>query len=112
MLTYCVVGGPNRPPSKRAIAQTRQDEAARRAQSRAATSSSNPNAPPPGQEDEGYWAYMQRQMTERTEKLGLMGDSMNRLEGNSSGWAEDVNKFVAKQKRNLVMGAVKGKMGL
>lgn len=104
------VGGPDRPPSKRALAQSRQDEAARRAQARAAAPGREPV--PAGQDDEGYWAYMQRQMSERTEKLGLMGDSMNRLEGNSSGWADDVNKFVAKQKRNLVMGAVKGKFGL
>ena len=57
-----------------------------------------------GQQDEGYWAYMQRQINERTEKLGIMGDSMDKLETNSAGWAEDVGKFVNRQKRNLVMG--------
>ena len=33
-----------------------------------------------GQQDEGYWAYMQRQIQERTEKLGIVGDSMGGLE--------------------------------
>ncbi len=47
---------------------------------------------------------MQRQLNERTEKLGIMGDSMERLEGNSAGWADDVSKFVGKQKKNLIMG--------
>jgi syntaxin-binding protein 5 len=54
---------------------------------------------------------MTRQMQERTEKLNVMGDSVDRLESNSSGWAEDVNKFVGKQKKNLMMGAVKRGLG-
>jgi syntaxin-binding protein 5 len=36
---------------------------------------------------------------------------MNNLQENSAGWADDVNKFVNKQKRGLVMGAVKSKFG-
>lgn len=111
LTTQPQVGGPNRPPSKRALAQTRQDEAAHRLQARSATASSSTSAPT-NPEEEGYWAYMQRTMNERTEKLGLMGDSMERLGEQSSGWAEDVNKFVGRQKRNLVLGAVKGRFGL
>jgi len=41
---------------------------------------------------------------ERTERLGMMGEGVDRLEENSAGWAEDVNKFVARQKRGLMMG--------
>jgi len=41
---------------------------------------------------------------ERTERLGMMGEGVDRLEENSAGWAEDVNKFVAKQKKGLMMG--------
>jgi syntaxin-binding protein 5 len=52
---------------------------------------------------------MQRQLNERTEKLGLMNDNVNKLEQNSSSWADDVGKFVNKQKKNMVMGAIKGK---
>lgn len=58
----------------------------------------------PGGQDEGYWAYMQRQVQERTEKLGVMGDSMDKLEQNSSGWANDVSKYVRQQKRKVLLG--------
>ncbi|KAJ9658926.1 Lethal(2) giant larvae sro7 [Coniosporium apollinis] len=106
-----LIGGPDRPPSKRQLAQVRQDEAARRQAARAGTGASSTGAAAGG-EAEGWGAYMQRQINERTEKLNIMGDSMNRLEGNSSGWADDVSKFVQKQKRGLVMGAVKSRFGL
>lgn len=92
-----LIGGPDRPPSKRMIAQTRADEAAARKAGRATGSSS-------GKEEEGYWDYAMRQMNERMERLGTVSDSVNKLEETSSGWAEDVSKFVERQKRNLVMG--------
>ncbi len=47
---------------------------------------------------------MQRQVQERTASLGIMGDSIEKLEDNSSSWANDVNKFVSKQKKKAVMG--------
>lgn len=81
------------------IEQNRADEQQRKIDGRpspAATSSAS--------QEQGYWAYMQRQMNERTQKLGIVGDSMDRLEENSSGWAEDVSKFVSNQKRKAVMG--------
>jgi WD40 repeat protein len=97
-----LIGGPDRPPSKRMIAQSRADEEERRKAGRAsaagAASSSAAGA------DEGYWAYMQRQLAERTEKLGLVGDSMESLERNSSNWLDDVNKFVSKSKRGAATG--------
>ncbi|KAG9878793.1 hypothetical protein KCV02_g20786, partial [Aureobasidium melanogenum] len=79
-------GGPDRPPSKRMLAQSRADEAARAAASRRPGSSSSSAA----QSNEGWGAYMQRQIQERTEKLNIMGDSMENLESNSQGWADDV----------------------
>lgn len=93
------------------ITQSRADEAARRNQalnSRTAGAQAKAEA----EASEGWAAYMQRQVTERTERLGLMGERMDSLEDNSSGWAEDVNKFVSRQKKNFIMGAVKGKLGL
>lgn len=36
---------------------------------------------------------MTRQMQERTEKLGIMGDRVDRLEENSGGWVDDVNSM-------------------
>jgi syntaxin-binding protein 5 len=40
-----------------------------------------------------------------------VSEGMNNLSNNSAGWADDVNKFVGKQKRGLVMGAMKSKFG-
>lgn len=97
-----LIGGPDRPPSKRMVAQARADEQQRRAQGRATGQA--PASSSAAQQDEGYWAYMQRQINERTQNLGIMGDNMDRLESNSAGWADDVSKFVSKQKKNLVMG--------
>jgi syntaxin-binding protein 5 len=65
-----------------------------------------------GGQDQGYWAYMQRQITERTEKLGTLSDNVSKLEETSASWAEEASKYVQKTKRNLVMGAVKGKFGI
>lgn len=101
-----LIGGPNRPPSKRMIEQARADEQQRRAAGRAGASS---NAV--AQQDEGYWAYMQRQIQERTEKLGLADDSMSNLEQNSQNWLDDVNKFVGRQKRNAAGSLLKAKFG-
>ena len=64
------------------------------------------------QAQEGWGAWASRQLNERTEKLNIVGDSMDNLSQNSAGWANDVNKFVGKQKRGFVMGAVKSKFGL
>ncbi|KAI9738215.1 MAG: hypothetical protein M1834_008713 [Cirrosporium novae-zelandiae] len=96
-----LIGGPDRPPSKRMLAQMRAEEQQRRAASRNPQASSSAAV---DKQEEGYWASMQRQLQERTEKLGLATDSMDRLEENSSGFADDVSKFVGKQKKNIMMG--------
>ncbi|KAK5126380.1 hypothetical protein LTR85_010616 [Meristemomyces frigidus] len=105
-----LIGGPNRPPSKRMVMQAQAEEEQRRRAGLAAGSSSRQTAAL-AQSDEGYWAYMQRQIQERTEKLGMVGDSMSQLEENSANWAEDVNKFVSRQKRNAATGLIKAKFG-
>ena len=99
-LTTTPVGGPDRPPSKRMIEQMRIDEQERRQALREG------RAPPsnPQGSDEGYLAYMSRQVQERTERLGIVGDSMDRLEENSSNFASDVGKYVQNQKRKAVFG--------
>lgn len=96
-----LVGGPDRPPSKRMM-----DAAAaeRRAANEAGPSSSR--SPP---SNEGWGDYLTRQLNERTEKLNIMGDSMENLQEQSQGWADDVNKFMGKQKRNIVLGSLKSK---
>lgn len=88
------------------IEQERADEAAKRAASRQAASNPGSSRPRPGQQDEGYWAYMQRQIQERTENLGFTEDSMDKLEDNSQGWADDVNKYVKDQKKKMIMGGM------
>lgn len=101
------IGGPDRPPSKRMIEQQRADEEARRVASRqAADGPSGTGRHPPERQEEGYWAYMQRQIQERTENLGLAGDNMEKLEDNSAGFADDVNKYVSSQKKKAVMGCM------
>lgn len=64
-------------------------------------------APPPetSGSQEGYWSYMSRQVQERTERLGIAGDSMDRLEENSSNFANDVGKYVQSQKKKAVLGS-------
>jgi hypothetical protein len=55
---------------------------------------------------------MQRQVQERTERLGVLGESVNKLEDASASWANEASKFASKTKKNMIMGAVKGKFGL
>jgi len=105
-----LIGGPDRPPSKRMIAQARSEEEQRRQSIRAGSSAGGPSAAQ--QPDEGYWAYMQRQIQERTEKLGLAGDRVDDLEQNSSQWLADVNKFVGRQKRAAATGLIRAKFGI
>ncbi|KAH9862222.1 hypothetical protein IAQ61_010425 [Plenodomus lingam] len=112
-----LIGGPDRPLSKRQQAQSRNEaELARRAAARSANphaSSSNayPSYPTAPQTQEGWGAWATRQFNERTEKLTQVGDSMESLQANSAGWADDVNKYVQKQKRGLVTSMVKSKFG-
>ena len=90
------------------IAQARADEHQRRRDARQAGGGASSSAADP---NEGWGAWATRQLNERTEKLNVVGDGMDNLQQNSAGWADDVNKFVAKQKRGLVMGAMKSKFG-
>jgi syntaxin-binding protein 5 len=56
------------------------------------------------EQDAGYWNYVQKQLAERTQKLGSVNDGMDSLEQTTSNWLGDVNKFVSQQKRNAVTG--------
>lgn len=97
-----LVGGPDRPPSKRMM-----DAAA--AERQAARSGGANRAGPSSSSQEGWGDYLTRQLNERTEKLNIMGDNMDTLQQQSQGWADDVNKFIGRQKRNIVMGGLKSK---
>jgi hypothetical protein len=103
-----LIGGPDRPPSKRMLAAAAEEERAQRTahmQPRGGASSAAGSS----SKEEGWGEYMTRQLNERTEKLNIMGDSMERVQESSSGWAEDASKFVGKQKRNLMFKSVAGK---
>ncbi len=91
-----LIGGPDRPPSKRMM------EAAA-AEQQLARSGPGGRA---GTSQEGWGDYLTRQLNERTEKLNMMGDSMDNLENSSQGWAEDVSKYVNKQKRSMLLGGL------
>ncbi|KAJ5866107.1 hypothetical protein N7534_000660 [Penicillium rubens] len=102
-----LIGGPDRPPSKGMVEQMKFEEQERRkAQKEGRT-------PPTtaGGSQESYWSSMSRQVQERTERLGIVGDSMDRLEENSSGFANDVSKYVQQQKKKAVLGALGSKFG-
>jgi hypothetical protein len=61
-------------------------------------------APPQQGSQEGWGSYMSRQVQERTERLGMVGDTMDRLEENSSNFATDVGKYVQNQKKKAIFG--------
>jgi syntaxin-binding protein 5 len=98
-----LIGGPDRPPSKRMLAAAAEEEQLAR------SGGAGPSRVPGTQSTEGWGDYMTRQLNERTEKLNIMGDSMDKMQENSAGWADDVNKFVSKQKRNMLLGGITGK---
>ncbi|KAJ9604058.1 Lethal(2) giant larvae sro7 [Cladophialophora chaetospira] len=104
-----LIGGPDRPPSKRMMAEMRAAQDAEFQRQREAARTGRAAKPDPNQE--GYWAYMQRQLQERTENLGIAGDSLDRAAESSSSWSDGVDKFVAKQKRAAALGFIGSKFG-
>lgn len=107
-----LIGGPDRPPSKRMLdAAAAEKTAARRVGSAGSGSGSGSvgRVAAAADSNEGWGDYLTRQLNERTEKLNIMGDNMESLNEQSSGWADDVSKFVGKQKRNVVLGGLKSK---
>ncbi|KYK60773.1 SNARE-dependent exocytosis protein [Drechmeria coniospora] len=101
-----LVGGPDRPPSKRMMDAAAAEQRAARGGG-AASAAAVAGAAAAGQESWGQ--YLSRQLNERTEKLNSIGDGMDNLQQQSQGWADDVNKYISKQKRNLVVGSLKSK---
>lgn len=105
-----LIGGPDRPPSKRMLEEMKNEEQKRRIAGRGGRAVSSPSSEQGSQES--YWSYMQRQVQERTERLGITGDSIDRLEENSSNWANDVSSYVKNQKRKMAFSALSSKFGL
>ncbi|KAB5526383.1 lethal giant larvae like, C-terminal-domain-containing protein [Coniochaeta sp. 2T2.1] len=99
-----LIGGPDRPPSKRMLAAAAAEQRMARAGGMGAGAGGVA-----GTSQEGWGDYLTRQLNERTEKLNIMGDSMDNLESQSQGWADDVGKYISKQKRNVILGGITGK---
>ncbi|KAH8886476.1 hypothetical protein GQ53DRAFT_796815 [Thozetella sp. PMI_491] len=95
-----LIGGPDRPPSKRMIEAAAEEQRLARSGAGAGAGAGS------GSSQEGWGDYLTRQLNERTEKLNIMGDSMNNLESSSQGWADDVSKYVNKQKRSMLLGGI------
>ncbi|KAJ5793108.1 uncharacterized protein N7503_009086 [Penicillium pulvis] len=102
-----LIGGPDRPPSKRMLEQMRLTEEEQRKALREGRA-----APQQQGSQEGWGSYMSRQVQERTERLGMVGDTMDRLEENSSNFATDVGKYVQNQKKKAIFGVLGSKFGL
>ena len=107
-----LIGGPDRPASKRMVAATNAERSGAGVYNPAAAagvagSSSTARLQGQVKETEGWGDYLTRQLNERTEKLNIMGDSMDQLANTTGKWAEDVDGFVKKQKRDLFLGGIK-----
>ncbi|KAA8913927.1 lethal giant larvae like, C-terminal-domain-containing protein [Sphaerosporella brunnea] len=104
-----LIGGPDRPMSrKQQLAERAAAQAEKGAQRAAAVASSSAAASSSGG-GEGVFAGMAKSMKERTEKLSFTTDTMDRLEESSASFAEDVSKFVSQQKRKALLGGLTGK---
>ncbi|CAJ2508855.1 Uu.00g138810.m01.CDS01 [Anthostomella pinea] len=94
-----LIGGPDRPPSKRMMAATTAMERDARG-----GGPSSPGGAAGSQE--GWGDYLTRQLNERTEKLNMMNDNMDSVATSSQKWAEDAAKFANRQKRNMILGSI------
>ncbi|KAI1080308.1 lethal giant larvae like, C-terminal-domain-containing protein [Whalleya microplaca] len=97
-----LIGGPDRPPSKRMMNATAAIERDARA------GPSSPTYTAAGSQ-EGWGDYLTRQLNERTEKLTLLNDSMDSAADSSQRWANDMSKYVNQQKRRMILGSVTSK---
>lgn len=96
-----LIGGPDRPPSKRMMDAAAQEQRIAR--------SGGAGGPAGSTGQEGWGEYLTRQLNERTERLNIMNDSMESMSEQSAGWADDVSKYVSKQKKSMVLGGLKSK---
>lgn len=99
-----LIGGPDRPPSKRMLDAAAAEQRAARQGPRAQQQQQGAAG-----SDEGWGSYLSRQLNERTERLNLMGDSMDKLQDQTQGWADDVDRVVRQQRKNMMWGGVKSR---
>ena len=104
-----LIGGPGRPPSKRMVAEARAQQESEFQRQRDAARTGK--APPPDPSQEGWGAYMQRQIQERTEQLGFAETSMENTANDSAKFSDSVSDYIAKQKRQAALGFLGSKFG-
>ncbi len=97
-----LIGGPDRPPSKRMQAAAAEEERQARLNGGGGPSYGASN-------QEGWGDYLTRQLNQRTERLNIMGDTMERVQESSSNWADDASKWASRQKRAIVVKGLTGK---
>jgi syntaxin-binding protein 5 len=73
-----LIGGPDRPPSKRMMALAAEEDRLAR--------SGGPSRAGTAPAQEGWGDYMTRQLNERTERLNIIGDSTDQMLDHSQGW--------------------------
>jgi syntaxin-binding protein 5 len=93
-----LIGGPDRPPSKRMIEATAAEK-----------SGAAGKVGPQVREAEGWGEYLTRSLNERTEKLNLMGDAMDNAADASQKWADGASKWAGQQKKKMILGGLTGK---
>jgi syntaxin-binding protein 5 len=101
-----LIGGPERPVSRRQLAEERAAMMAEKEAQRAAAAGSSAAGSAAGG---GVFEGMAKSMRERTEKLSFTTDSMDRLEESSASFAEDLSKYVNSQKKKALLSGLTGK---
>ncbi|KAH6615647.1 lethal giant larvae like, C-terminal-domain-containing protein [Chaetomium sp. MPI-SDFR-AT-0129] len=102
-----LIGGDGRPPSKRMMAAAEAERAGAGSGGYGGGGGGSRGNSRAGTAQEGWGEYFSRQLNERAEKLSGVDDAMSRLQMSSQGWADDVNNYVKKQKRDMLIGSVK-----
>ncbi|KAI1340698.1 lethal giant larvae like, C-terminal-domain-containing protein [Xylariaceae sp. FL0016] len=95
-----LIGGPDRPPSKRMMSAAAAMES---------QSAAGPASPGGNGSQEGWGDYLTRQLNERTEKLNITNDGMDSMAESSQTWANNASKWANKQKRNMLLGGLTSK---
>lgn len=98
-----LVGGPGRPTSwkqqqAQRTAAASEKEAKRETLRREETEASESSA------GGSVFANMAKNMKERSDKLSFTTDTMDRLEESSANFAQDVDKYISKQKKKAMLG--------
>jgi len=101
-----LIGGPDRPMSRKQI----EEERALRAQERAMAVAGGPSSSRPGlssQQGGSAFSNMTKGIQERTENLTNWSENMQSLENTSQEFVEATQKFIDAQKKKAFLGSLK-----